>query len=45
MVHPGNLGILPDNGQAVLMGFPVMDDNGQMEGLGQLQLAAKDILL
>ena len=45
VVHPGDLGMLPHDGEAVLVGLPVVDDNGQAEGLCQLQLAVEHVLL
>ena len=45
MIDSGDIGMGPDNIQAVLMGLPVVDDNGQTQFLCQLQLLVQYLLL
>ena len=45
MEHPPHPGELLHHGQAVGVGLPVVDDDGEVQVPGQLELGPKDLLL
>ena len=44
MKDPTDPGEFPHYGQAVGVGLPVVDDDGQVQDLGQLELGPEDLL-
>ena len=45
MEHTGYVGKLPNHRHAVLMGIPLMNNNGQLQLPGQLHLHPEGLLL